>query len=104
MNVNQKPRIGEDQGADSGVYAKKTAKKITTITALVVAAVLVLNAIITVLGDARLWYLDLTLTRYKSQTSTMYSLSEECADMVGAEAIPMIEQVNNERKARGEEK
>lgn len=103
MNENQKPNAQEEQGADHGIYAKKTAKRITAVTALVVAAVLVLNAIITVLGDARLWYLDLTLTRYKSQTSTMYSLSDECADMVGEEAIPMIEQVNTERKARGED-
>ena len=103
MNENQNPLSNDKDHVDNNaIYMKKSAKRITTVSAIVVVAVLILNVLASVLGDSRLWYIDLTQTRYKSQTSTMYSLSEECSDMVGEGAIPMIEQVNAERAQRGE--
>lgn len=86
-----------------GVYKKKSKKRITAITAAVVVAVILLNIVISLIGDGRLGFIDLTLTRYMSQTSMMYSLSDECCDLIGEEAIPMIENINAERKGRGEE-
>lgn len=73
------------------------------ITAVVVIAVILLNVAVSIISDEGLWYLDMTQVRYKSGESTMYSLSDTCRELIASEAVPMIEKVNAQRKARGEE-
>lgn len=75
----------------------------TLITVAVVVAVILLNVVISVIADRGLWYLDMTQVRYKSGETTMYSLSDTCRNLIATEAVPMIEKVNAERSARGEE-
>ena len=106
MNENKQPidqEIGNENAANEGVYQKKSAKRLTMISALVVAAVIILNILASILGDMRLWYIDLTQNRYQSQIYTMYTLSDECADMIGEEAIPMVEGINAQKVAAGED-
>ncbi len=99
MNDQKMP----ESSAEQGIYQKKTAKKITLITAIVVLLTLALNILVTVIGDKQLWYLDLTETKYKSAEDDFYTLSGECADLVERDAIPMVESVNKDRENRGEE-
>ncbi|MBQ8409047.1 MAG: Gldg family protein [Clostridia bacterium] len=102
--MNEEKNMNEAENtADDSIYTKKSSKRLTAISALVVVAVIILNVIISVLGDSRLWYIDLTQTRYQSQKYTMYTLSDECSDMIGEEAIPMIDSINAEKKASGED-
>jgi len=78
-------------------------KRAGMITAIVVLAVIVLNIALTLIADADLWYIDLSEVRYKSGESTMYTLSDACKSLISTDVVPMIEAVNRERKAAGEE-
>lgn len=82
---------------------KKSSKHITVITAVVVIAVILLNLLVSIIGDKQMAYLDLTRVRYKSGTSTFYTLSEEAKVLIGGGAIPKIQEVNDERRSRGED-
>ncbi len=79
-------------------------KKVTLITALAVLLVIVFNVIFTIIADAGLWYVDMSSARYSSGESTMYTLSDTCRDLIDTEVIPMIDAINADRVARGEEK
>ena len=89
--------------AETEIIPVKTPKRVTVITAAVVLLVIVLNIAVSLIGDARLWYIDLSSVRYKSGESTMYTLSDACLSLIGTDAVPMIEKVNEERARRGEE-
>ena len=71
--------------------------------AAIIVAVIVLNIFAVVLGEARLWYIDLTKTKYKSAESSFYTLSDSCKSLISADAIPMVQKINAERVANGEE-
>ena len=90
----------EKSAGDEKIKSPQSAK---IITAAVVAAVIVLNVAIAIIADAFLWYVDMTQVRYTGDASPMYTLSEECISLIGNDAVPMIEKVNEERKSRGEE-
>lgn len=79
-------------------------KRVSIITAIVMAAVIFLNVAVTLIGDGSLWYIDLTRERYISGESAMYTLSESCKRLVGDEAVAMVEQINAERAKNGEDK
>ncbi len=81
----------------------KSPKSAKMITAVVVIAVIILNIALSLIGDAFLWYIDMTEVRYTSGEAAMYTLSDSCISLIGSDAIPMIEEVNSEREARGEE-
>ena len=102
MNENKHP-VENENTADEAIYTKKSSTRLTVISAAVVVAVILLNVLASVLGDARLWYIDLTQNRYQSQKYTMYTLSDECAELVGEEAVPMVESINAEKAAAGED-
>ena len=91
------------ENIDGEIVPIKTPKRLTVITTLVVVAVIALNIAVSLVGDARLWYIDLTSVRYTSGESTMYTLSDSCSDLIGRDAVPMIEKINAEREKRGEE-
>lgn len=71
--------------------------------AAVIIAAIVLNALVAVFGDAGLWYLDMTRTKYKSAKSSFYTLSDECEVLIGRDAVPMVRAINTERQATGED-
>ncbi len=79
-------------------------RKIAAINALVLALVLILNILVSVIGDIRLWYVDLSRERYKSAESALYTLSEECISLVEEQAVSMIRQINDEKASAGEDK
>ncbi|MBQ1982867.1 MAG: Gldg family protein [Clostridia bacterium] len=70
----------------------------------VVAALLAVNLLFSFLADRFMWQVDETVTRYVTQKGvSMYTPTEEFLDVVGDYAIPMVESVNAERAACGEE-
>ncbi len=102
MSVKKNKNVTEGV-TENEIIPVKTPKRVTVITAVVVFLVIILNIAVTMIGDARLWYIDLTSVRYKSGESTMYTLSDACLSLIGKDAVPMIEKVNAERARRGEE-
>ena len=96
-----KRAIRDENGNDISV---KSPKKGKIITAFVLACVIILNIALSFLGDANLWQIDMTLPRYKSTDSGLYTLSDTCRELIGSQSVPLIEEVNRERESRGEEK
>ncbi len=89
---------------DSEIYARKSPKKLTLITVAVIAAVILFNIIFSIIGDDLMLYIDLSQVKYNSGVTTLYTLSDTCKDMISDQAVPMINRVNEEREARGEDK
>ncbi len=87
----------------TGNFSHKSPKKLKIFTVAVIIAVIALNVFASVIADARLWYIDLTLERYKSGESALYTLSDTCLTLIGEQSIPMVEKVNREREERGEQ-
>lgn len=96
-----KRAIRDENGTDISV---KSPKKGKIITALVLICVIILNIALSLLTDANLWRIDMTLPRYKSTDSGLYTLSDTCRELIGSQSVPLIEEVNRERESRGEEK
>ena len=88
---------------DEAIYAKKTPRMRFIITAAVLVAAIVLNVGVALIADADMWYIDATRPRYQSATTTVYSLSEECASLIERDAVSGIKKVNAERASRGED-
>ena len=84
------------------VYAN-SGKKITLITAIVALAAIIFGLVFTFIADAGLWYVDMSEVRYADGESAMYTLSESCEALIESDVIPMIESVNADREARGED-
>ena len=97
--------VADENVADNGMdtVKHKGRMSVTAVTAIVVIAVVVLNIFVSIWSENSLLYLDLTLSKYKSAKSNMYTLSDMCVDLVGDEAVPMMAQVNKERESKGEE-
>lgn len=89
--------------ASQDVYVKKSPKIRSVITVAVLLAAVVLNVGVSFLCDAEMWFVDATKPRYQSATTTVYSLSEQCASLIERDAIAGIDKVNAERANRGEE-
>ncbi len=94
----------QGDGAEVDIaHQTKSSRRISAISAAAVAAVIVLNVIVCILSDARLWNIDLTQLKYKGGESTLYEVSESCLNLIGSQVVPMVEKVNSERAERGEE-
>ena len=97
--------FNKNKNAENGATAvRKNPKTITVLTAAVILAVILLNIAVTLVGDRLMIYLDISEVKYKSNSTTLYTLSEECKDVVKDQVAPMIEQVNGERDKNGEGK
>lgn len=83
---------------------RKTSSSIRAFTAIVIVAVLLVNLAVSLLGDKKLWYIDLTREKYKSAESAFYTLSESCRTLVADEVVPSVEKVNGERAGQGLDK
>ena len=90
-------------GENAEIYRKKSSRRMTALTAAVVIAVIILNLAIAAIGDARMWFADMTDTRYTSEDTQLYTLSDECRELVKTEAVSRIESINRQRAARGEQ-
>ena len=76
----------------------------SALTVVVIAAVLVINVLFSFVADRFMWQVDETVTKYTSAEGvSMYTATEEFLDVVREYAIPMVEKMNDERAARGEE-
>ncbi len=74
------------------------------ITAGVLALVTVCNILFSLLADRFMWQLDETVTRYTSREGvSMYSPTEEFLTWMRDKVIPMVDKLNEERAAAGEE-
>ena len=104
MINNQGKNDNSQLSADSeAIYIRKSPKKLTVITAVVLLAVVIFNILFSVIGDRQMFYIDLSQTLYKSGKTNMYTLSDDCKDMIADRVIPMIDQTNKERVGRGED-
>lgn len=75
-----------------------------TITAGILVLVVLLNVLFSLVADRYMWQLDSTVTRYAIQTDvSLYTPSENYIKWIREEVIPMVDQLNGERAARGEE-
>ena len=76
----------------------------SALTVAVIAAVLVINVLFSFVADRFMWQVDETVTRYTTAKGvSMYTATEEFLDVVRDYAIPMVEKMNAERAAKGEE-
>ena len=91
----------KDNGSEKIV--RKNPKIITAVTAIVVVLIVALNLAFSILGDDQLWYIDISRVKYKSTKSAMYTLSDACRNMVEKDVISMVDKVNSEREALGQE-
>ena len=74
------------------------------ITVSVIAVVLVINVLFSFLADRFMWQVDSTVTKYTSRPEvSMYTPTEEFLKVVRDYAIPMVQEMNAERIASGEE-
>ena len=90
---------------ESNMPRKGTRRVINAaITAGVIAAVLVLNILFSFVADRFMWQVDETVTKYTTRDGvSMYTATEEFLAVVRDYAIPMVETMNAERAANGEE-
>ncbi len=98
MKINR--RSSKNETADSYIKSPKGSKILTAAVLLVVIAI---NILISAVADARLWYVDMTSERYKNGESALYTLSDTCRDLIGEQAVPMVEEINRDRAMRDEE-
>ena len=74
------------------------------ITVAVIAVVLVINILFSFLADRFMWQVDSTVTKYTSRPEvSMYTPTEEFVKVIRDYAIPMVQEMNAERIANGEE-
>ena len=75
----------------------------TLITVGVVLAVLLCNVLFSFVADRYLWQVDESVTKYITDPRSLYTVTDDFIDLMGEYAIPMVDSVNEERAARGEE-
>ena len=70
----------------------------------VILAVLLVNVTFSFLADINMWQVDETVTRYTTAEGvSMYTTTEPFMTLVRDTVIPMVEKMNEERAAKGEE-
>lgn len=74
------------------------------VTVAVIAVVLAVNVLFSFVADRFLWQVDETVTKYTTREGvSMYTPTQEFLDVIRDYAIPMVEEMNAARAARGEE-
>ena len=82
---------------------RKSRGKIIFMTTVVVLITLLLNVGFSMLAYKYMLFTDLTNTRYTTDPSTLYTLTDVTHDLIEKQVIPMIDKVNAERAEKGEE-
>lgn len=88
----------------SGRLGRRTLFSLTTVLVLVVT--ILLNLLVSVLGQAGIWQIDETVNRYTNDSMkhlTLYTPTEPFMTLIGDSAIPMVDEVNAARAEKGEE-
>ena len=85
--------------ADGSSVGKKTGTRIAAVTTLTVVLILLFNILFSIIGDKAMLYIDISEVKYSSSTTALYTLSDDCRELIGKEAVPMIEQFNNEAES-----
>lgn len=78
----------------------------TLITVLVLVGVILLNLLVSIWGQANIWQIDETVNRYTNPTMkhlTLYTPTEPFISLIGDSAIPMVDEINESRAAKGED-
>lgn len=103
-------------------------KRLVITTSLIILGVLLLNILVTVFSSSGLWYVDMTHERYRNMVyqynedgtrkkdkngeyishventgNTMYTLSDECRQLLSKNVPDKIDEFNEERKKNGED-
>ncbi len=91
-----------DESVSESVYAKKSPKRLTVITVIVVAAAILFNIAFSIIGDKAMLFVDISQVKYNTGVTPLYTLSDTCIDLLDSEAVPMIKRVNEERAAKGD--
>ena len=76
------------------------------ITALVVIAVILLNLLVSILGQENIWQIDETVNRYTNDSMkhlTLYTPTKPFMKLIGDSAIPMVDKINAEREEKGQD-
>ena len=77
----------ENCSTSEEIYSKKSAKRITLITCVVIAAIMLFNIAFSIIGDKAMLYIDVSRIKYISETSNLYTLSDICKDVIETNAI-----------------
>ena len=101
--MNEKQNKPDDSVELELVKPVKKRRYATAVTVAVLLFVIVLNVFVSAMSDNGMWYMDTTGKRYKSALSTVYTLSEQCIELVRSDAISGIDKVNAERAQKGEQ-
>lgn len=75
----------------------------TLLTVLVVAGVILLNLVLSMLGLMNLWQVDETVDHFISHNETLYTLTQPFETLIQDSAVPMVDKINLERTAEGED-
>ena len=78
----------------------------TIITVLILAVAILLNLLISVLGQENIWQMDLTVsghTNKEQKDLKLYTPSDVFMNLISDSTLPMVDKVNAERAAKGEE-
>ena len=91
----------------------KNSKKaiFSAVTVGILVGILILNVLASALMGVNLWFVDNTVTKYTDEfyiddgltPPSFYTLQESTKELLSRHAIPMVESVNADRRARGEE-
>ena len=76
------------------------------ITALVLVVTILLNLLVSILGQEGIWQIDETVNRYTNpdlKHLTLYTPTKPFMKLIGDSAIPMVDEVNAARQEKGEE-
>ncbi len=105
MKESNTPRADET-AADASVELHRRGRRAkgAAITAGVLALIVILNVLFSFAADRFMWQLDETVTRYTTQKGvSIYSPTEEFLTWTRDKVIPMVDKLNAERAANGEE-
>ena len=72
------------------IYAPKSAKVLTLITCIVIAAVIAFNVVFSIIGDKAMLYIDISRIQYDTGTTNLYTLSDYCKDVIENRAVSKI--------------
>lgn len=100
----------DNRNLDADIYEKsirkkrKSRAKIIFVTAVVVLVTLLVNIAFSVLAYRFMLHSDLTNTRYTTDSSRLYTLTDITKNLIAGQVVPMIDKVNAEREAAGEDR
>jgi len=77
------------------------------ITVLVVVAVIILNLVISALGQANIWQVDLTIDNYLKEEKngdfySLYTLTRPFEELIEKDVLSTVDDINSERATAGE--